>query len=280
MARTRFLSLVALSSCPLLVLTAPASGQCSPDSPDTDCNANGIPDACELSGLLTLRSGRLSPLDVTSPQTFTISNAPEALDDLYIVFTANADLSNWTERIDVWINDTPMQSIFLFSMDCMTTSQAFVLGRDLYNSAAASGSVSFGLVPSFDVDPGYCSDSFVEVALELMTHAAADENGNGVPDECEVDDEPMCEGMAPTVYVDGDGFVVGGPLDGRPYFGVLMGTAGDDVIMGTDGNDMIMGGGGNDTVCGNGGNDHQAGRPAGASASQSNAGGNGKGRGR
>ena len=282
MARCRSRSLVALSSLPVLavlVTAAPASGQCSMDSPDTDCNANGVPDACELAGLMTYRSGRMSPFDVSNPRSYTITGAPEALEDLLITFRASGDFSNWTEVVYVWIDDTPMQSIFLFAQDCADLTQSFVLSRDLYMAAAADGEVTISMVPSDAVNAYQCGDSsYVEVDLELVTHAGADENGNGVLDECE-QNEPMCEGMAPTIYVDDDGFVVGGPLDGKPYFGVLMGTTGDDVFMGTDGDDTIVGRGGDDTVCGNGGNDHVAGRGRGPS-SQASAGGNGRGRGR
>ena len=281
MARTRFRSLVALSSCtllPLLALATPAAGQCSPDSPDTDCNANGLPDACELTGMLTLRSGRMSPFDTANPRSFTIDNAPEALEDLLITFRAAGDLSHWTERVDVWIDDTPMQSIFVFSLDCADVMQVFALSASLYNAAAADGQVTIHMVPSSAVNGFQCPNSYIEVELDLVTHAAADENGNGVIDECET--ATLCEGMEPTVYVDADGFVVGGPLDGKPYFGVLIGTSGSDVMMGTDGDDMIVGGGGDDAVCGNGGNDHVAGAAQGPSAAQANAGGNGNGKGR
>jgi Ca2+-binding RTX toxin-like protein len=64
-----------------------------------------------------------------------------------------------------------------------------------------------------------------------------------------------CGGVTPTVQVDSDGVVRGGPLDGRPYRGVLQGTKGDDVISGTDGDDTILGIGGNDRICGFGGDD-------------------------
>ena len=79
-----------------------------------------------------------------------------------------------------------------------------------------------------------------------------DENGNGILDACE---PPVCEGLAATVYVDVLGTIVGGPLDGRPYFGILIGTPGDDVIVGTDGDDLIIGFSGDDLICGGTGDD-------------------------
>lgn len=64
-----------------------------------------------------------------------------------------------------------------------------------------------------------------------------------------------CNGLAATVYVS-DGFIVGGPWDGVRYFGVLVGSNGDDVIAGTDWGDGLYGRKGNDTICGFGGYDY------------------------
>ncbi len=66
---------------------------------------------------------------------------------------------------------------------------------------------------------------------------------------------PTVSGLPATVYVSSDGTVVGGPLDGMPYFGVLIGTSGNDVIVGTNGADVILAMGGDDLVTAGGGND-------------------------
>lgn len=66
---------------------------------------------------------------------------------------------------------------------------------------------------------------------------------------------PNCAGNPATVYVGYDGKVVGGPLDGFPYFGVLMGGHDRDVIVGTPGSDLIFAFGDDDLVCGDDGND-------------------------
>lgn len=70
---------------------------------------------------------------------------------------------------------------------------------------------------------------------------------------------PSCNGQTATIYVDAQGRVVGGPLNGRPYRGTLNGTAGADVIVGTGGRDEINGRAGNDLVCAGGGNDKVSG---------------------
>ncbi|WP_202617334.1 calcium-binding protein [Roseimaritima sediminicola] len=66
---------------------------------------------------------------------------------------------------------------------------------------------------------------------------------------------PSANGYGQVIYVGYDGRVVGGPLHGLPYFGVLVGTEGSDLIFGTDGRDVIVGLGGNDAIYGFGGND-------------------------
>jgi Ca2+-binding RTX toxin-like protein len=66
---------------------------------------------------------------------------------------------------------------------------------------------------------------------------------------------PTCGGITATVYVDGTNQIVGGPDDGRPYAGMLRGTAGNDVLVGTAGDDLIRGLGGEDVACGLAGHD-------------------------
>lgn len=65
---------------------------------------------------------------------------------------------------------------------------------------------------------------------------------------------PMCNGLSATIYVWND-MIVGGPMNGQEFNGVLRGTAGNDVIVGTNKADIIGGKAGDDTICGNGGKD-------------------------
>ena len=72
---------------------------------------------------------------------------------------------------------------------------------------------------------------------------------------------PLCEGRTASIYVE-DGLVVGGPLHGETYAGILMGTSNIDVIVGTPDYDMIIGGEAEDTICGLGGDDVLFGGPS------------------
>jgi Ca2+-binding RTX toxin-like protein len=69
-----------------------------------------------------------------------------------------------------------------------------------------------------------------------------------------INQPPTCNGLLATVYVK-DGVIVGGPDNGKPYIGSLIGTSGNDVMVGTEGRDAINGRVGNDTICALGGDD-------------------------
>jgi Ca2+-binding RTX toxin-like protein len=66
---------------------------------------------------------------------------------------------------------------------------------------------------------------------------------------------PTCNGQTATIYVNGQGRIVGGKDNGKVYRGKLNGTSANDVIVGTTGNDVIDAKAGNDLLCGLGGND-------------------------
>ena len=60
---------------------------------------------------------------------------------------------------------------------------------------------------------------------------------------------PQCNGLNATVYVGLNGKIVGGPFDGYPYQGTLVGSSSADVIVGTNSVDTIYGLNGNDVIC-------------------------------
>jgi VCBS repeat-containing protein len=70
---------------------------------------------------------------------------------------------------------------------------------------------------------------------------------------------PGCGGQSATIYVNGQGRIVGGKDNGKIYTGLLNGTTGNDVIVGTGGNDQVDAKAGNDVICGLGGDDRLTG---------------------
>lgn len=97
-----------------------------------------------------------------------------------------------------------------------------------------------------------CNGNRVADEIDIANGTGTDCDGNLRPDSCDV---PSCFDISATIYVDPCGFIVGGPLDGLPYFGLLLGTPGDDVIVGTEGPDLIIGLDGEDRICPGAGDD-------------------------
>lgn len=87
----------------------------------------------------------------------------------------------------------------------------------------------------------FCLTAVVTVAFSSPVHA----------------EPPIVAGQPATVYVDDDGIIVGGPLEGWPHLWIplLIGTNGDDLIAGTDGFDLIYARGGADIIDGKNGGD-------------------------
>lgn len=131
----------------------------------------------------------------------------------------------------------------------------FLIGTDFEQTMTEAGELVLFYWDSNNHDN---SDSITfDIAVECDDED--DDGGNGPDDRA-----PQCQGIDATVYVDGFGFIVGGPDNGSVYAGTLRGTGGDDVIVGTNDVDIILAGNGDDLVCaldkndevyGQGGND-------------------------
>jgi Ca2+-binding RTX toxin-like protein len=95
-------------------------------------------------------------------------------------------------------------------------------------------------------------------AIDMSTPGIDDLTGRGLIQADRalglVQGVPSCNGKLATIFVDSANRIVGGLSNGQTYFGVLLGTVGDDVIVTNDGNDSVTGSGGNDTICVKNGN--------------------------
>ncbi|MCH7721154.1 MAG: hypothetical protein IH988_09240, partial [Planctomycetes bacterium] len=172
---------------------------------EEDCNENGTPDECDLITPFTSVSEELSPIGGNYPQSYTIPAAPLALDDVTLSFSAVADLNLETQWIDVDINGTFVGMIFTDgATDCPSTPNVdqLVLSLETYNAAVNGNDAVIGLVPTDEVvNLCFAPPSYIVVSVEYEIAVSADDNGNGIPDECE-----SCEGDA-----NSDGLV--DPLD-------------------------------------------------------------------
>jgi len=237
-----------------------ASDDCNgngvPDECEDDCNGNGVPDDCDVRFFMAA-TGPLSPVEAAGMHDVVVPASPEPLSDVRFVLRASAGLFGAASRIDVSLNGVTIFSVFGDDgTDCPDEPDTAVVtyGRGMFRilrNFDPEGDLNFQLVASDAV--GACGgDTFVSMSLQYEAALDNDQNGNGVPDEC---DPPVCQGREATVYVDADGIIVGGLFDGLPYFGILLGTPGNDVIVGTDARDVIIGLSGDDVICAGGGDD-------------------------
>ena len=173
-----------------------------------DCNENGAPDECDLDTTFISVSEELSPIGGDSPQSYTIPAAPIALGDITASFIAAADLGETSEWIEVDINGTRVGTIFRRGANnCPSTPDVdeLLVSATTYNAAVNGNDAVIGLAPTDGVNEGGCNmGSYIIVSIQYQfAGQSADENENGVPDECE---NLPCEGDA-----NGDGVV--DPLD-------------------------------------------------------------------
>jgi len=179
-----------------------------------------------------------------------------------VVFVYRHDGSGWTADDRALGDDMPVGSSFGRSFDADATG---VLVAEMFDDEVQpfGGAGHVFALPTNDD----CNANGISDGCDILAGDSDDADGNGVPDECQ---GPICGGREATVYVDQFGRIVGGPLDGRPYRGLLIATSADDVVMGTIGDDLIIDAGGSAVICGNGGNDRIVGRGHGSPASVGN----------
>lgn len=183
-----------------------------PDECEEDCNENGTPDQCELHPVLDISSGMLSPFGTGFPQTLLLQNPPIAVGTVNLFFSAHADLSGTSRRIDVELNGEFVGTVFpheeLGCADPPSIDQ-LILSADAYNMLLAGGDAEITMLPEGgSMDPEACAHgTFVSVQIiyepqsvtqdcndneipdecDIDSGNSLDCNGNGIPDECDVD---------------------------------------------------------------------------------------------
>lgn len=161
-----------------------------PDECQDDCNNNLIADPCEFNPIFTSASGPLSPINSASPQTYTISAAPQAFGNVSLAFSASGDFSATNEYVSVDINGVPVGIVFQVSgTDCANPDNVdeLVISAAAYNAAVNGGDAVIHMVPTSAVDPPpiSCAVSHIQVTV---THPLepGDCDGNEVLDSCEL----------------------------------------------------------------------------------------------
>jgi len=156
-----------------------------------DCNNNGIPDECDVVTDFSESSGPLSPIGHGSPQTFTIISPPPAVQgDVTVIFMASADLDYPEEHISVNINGYGFGPMFEDDGSLCASPPDYcvrMIPQVVYNYMIEGGEdLVITLTASEYVDAGACDgESYVTVEVSYVTSTDADQNQNGIPDECE-----------------------------------------------------------------------------------------------
>ncbi len=154
-------------------------GSCLPD-----CDGNFVPDLCQLVGTFSQQSPDLSPIDFTSPQSYTVTSPPAAASDVTLEFRAVADLGSLSENINMDINGTPIGTLFGGTFDCLLVIQSITLPAATFNGIVNGGNAVIHMNPSVAVSPA-CSPSQISVKVDYAT-ASGDCNSNTILDACEI----------------------------------------------------------------------------------------------
>jgi len=157
-----------------------------------DCNGNGIPDSCDLSPTsFSVTSSTLSPIGFSDPQNYVVAGAPDAAGDVTLDFFAIGDFDATSERITVFVGGTNLGFIFEVANACPQAEDTdqVVVPPATWNTAITSGGgdVTIQMSPSSQVNSTECfSGTHIRVSVSYpATPASADDNTNGIPDECE-----------------------------------------------------------------------------------------------
>ncbi|UCD74807.1 MAG: hypothetical protein JSV91_13590 [Phycisphaerales bacterium] len=155
-----------------------------------DCDANGVPDECDVGEPIVFSSGELSPIGVDYPQSYIIESAPAAHTYVSMSFIAYADLSKpYTEYIAVDVNGIPVGVVFDGDAhDCpsIPDEDHLVVPADVFNDAVGGGDATVNMTAYLEVNPFECIDpTYIAVDVAIYVPSDADQNANGIPDECE-----------------------------------------------------------------------------------------------
>ena len=175
-----------------------------------DCNGNGVPDDIDLAlrGTYNYTSSIMLPFMGGSTTTVALPTPQPALDDVYFVAWASADLDSPDEYVDVYLNAEFVGSMFGKGYRCCPGGRdvdVLSIPQSTFNAALSDG-ITFSLTPSHTVTDCEgrvqirvfyaagskdCNGNGVPDECDIREGNSADCNGNGVPDECESEGEPF-----------------------------------------------------------------------------------------
>lgn len=162
---------------------------------DADCNENGIPDACDVRTHVNVLSPTLTPIGAGSPQTWTYASAPRAVGNVTLSLLGRGDFSATAEYVTVKLNNSNMGRVFEtgYGADCPATpvTSQITVTKDQFNTLVNGGDAIFSMTASTAVDPNLCNPaSSIRIRIEYDAESVgADCNANGIPDDCEASED-------------------------------------------------------------------------------------------
>ncbi len=165
-----------------------------------DCNRNNRGDQKDI--LFTTGSPPLGTIGAGSPQRYTFRGLPRAASDVQVRFSAIADLfgEQNDESLYVSANGTFLAEIFANgASDCPRTPDVseLTIPASQFNQIVAGGELVLDIVAAPMVDATRCGGAnWVKAFLEYTTETV-DQNGDGVPDECQQCSMPLAPMGAP-----------------------------------------------------------------------------------
>ncbi len=184
---------------------------------DTDCNANGIPDECDLTDCdgspwcddcndngeldwcdffqpYQVVSEQFTPLAVGTPQTYVVVDPPDALTNVTLTFEAFGDIDgDQYEDVVVTVGGDAVGTIYTepdaYEACAEGQFDSLTVSLETFEAAkvAGGGNVEITMIPGPWVGGSVClyDPSWIQVTVDYQFQDSLDENGNGIPDECE-----------------------------------------------------------------------------------------------
>jgi hypothetical protein len=153
-----------------------------------DCDTDGTPDDCQMSFRVT--SAYLAPVAYPTQLEFLIEQPETAMGDVTLRIAASADLDGPTERLFVQLDGLLLDEPLFGGANVACSGEPELdfatIPAETFNALAADGTVLVRVVPNSSVDLEPCPTSYLQVSVSFPTAGAADCDGNGVADLCDI----------------------------------------------------------------------------------------------
>ena len=161
----------------------------------TDCNGDAIPDTCQGAVMFAADSVNLGPPSGDEARVFTFASLPDAESSVQLTVDVRGDLDGATEWIDISLNGTAPRRFFdVGGNDCPQTPDraTIVLTRqEFYALVGSSGALTVSVACPATVDPSECKGSgSTELHLSYVgiNPATGDCDGDHRLDVCAIAD--------------------------------------------------------------------------------------------